>query len=175
MSGVALTTISPSSTSSRRNTPCVDGCCGPIEIVICVSSGRSTTSNCGGMLTTDDTDKLRLLQTIWLVTSQRKILAQRVSLPIVRQQNAAQIRMSVEDDAKQIKRLALVPIRGAPHAGNGRHVRVFFTQHDLQTHAMMFCSGEEMIIDFETRVFFNAAIRATDVRQKIEPAFWPGF
>src|SRR6266513_1979457 len=51
MSGVAFTTISPSSTSSSRNTPCVDGCCGPIEIVICVSSGRSTTSNCGGMFT----------------------------------------------------------------------------------------------------------------------------
>src|SRR5688572_2352907 len=48
MSGVVLTTISPSSTSSRRNTPWVDGCCGPIEIVIWVSSGRSTISNCGG-------------------------------------------------------------------------------------------------------------------------------
>src|SRR5215213_2437713 len=51
MSGVAFTTISPSSTNSRRSTPCVDGCCGPIEIVICVSSGRSTISNCGGIVT----------------------------------------------------------------------------------------------------------------------------
>src|SRR5207244_2869067 len=49
MSGVHFTTISPSSTSSRRNTPWVEGCCGPIEIVICVSSGRSTTSNWDGM------------------------------------------------------------------------------------------------------------------------------
>src|SRR5436305_3954019 len=48
MSGVHLTIISPSRTSSRRSTPCVEGCCGPIEIVICVSSGRSMTSNCGG-------------------------------------------------------------------------------------------------------------------------------
>src|ERR1043166_7190710 len=48
MSGVHLTTISPSRTSSRRSTPCVEGCCGPNEMVICVSSGRSTTSNCGG-------------------------------------------------------------------------------------------------------------------------------
>src|SRR4026208_1363142 len=110
MSGVALTTISPSSTSSRRSTPCVDGCCGPIEIVICVSSGRSTISNCGGMLATDDTDKLRLLQAVRLVASQRKIFPQRVSLPVVRQQDASQIGMAVEDDAKQIKRLAFVPI-----------------------------------------------------------------
>src|SRR6266581_5988825 len=49
MSGVHFTTISPSSTSSRRNTPWVEGCCGPIEIVICVSSGRSTISNWDGM------------------------------------------------------------------------------------------------------------------------------
>src|SRR5215210_3441678 len=54
MSGVAFTTISPSSTNSKRSTPCVDGCCGPIEIVICVSSGRSTISNCGGMVGADD-------------------------------------------------------------------------------------------------------------------------
>src|SRR5215217_6651180 len=54
ISGVAFTTISPSSTNSKRSTPCVDGCCGPIEIVICVSSGRSTISNCGGMVGADD-------------------------------------------------------------------------------------------------------------------------
>src|SRR5258708_39919021 len=51
MSGVVLTTISPSSPNSSRRTPWVEGCCGPIEIVICVSSGRSTISNCGGMFT----------------------------------------------------------------------------------------------------------------------------
>src|SRR5437763_12990174 len=48
MSGVDFTTISPSKINSRRRTPCVEGCCGPMEIVICVSSGRSMTSNCGG-------------------------------------------------------------------------------------------------------------------------------
>src|ERR1043166_7452249 len=53
MSGVHLTTISPSRTSSRRSTPCVDGCCGPNEMVICVSSGRSTTSNAGGRFVVD--------------------------------------------------------------------------------------------------------------------------
>src|SRR6266511_825900 len=53
MSGVALTTISPFSTSSSLSTPCVDGCCGPIEIVIWVSSGRSTISDCGGMFTAE--------------------------------------------------------------------------------------------------------------------------
>src|SRR5215213_4553327 len=53
MSGTHLTTISPSSTSSSRSTPWVEGCCGPNEMVICVSSGRSTTSNCGGRFVVD--------------------------------------------------------------------------------------------------------------------------
>src|SRR5690349_13234824 len=30
--GLSLTTLSPSSTTSMRKTPCADGCCGPIEI-----------------------------------------------------------------------------------------------------------------------------------------------
>src|SRR5882762_3618093 len=101
MSGVDLTTISPSSTNSRRSTPCVEGCCGPIEIVICVSSGRSTISNCGGMFTVElisfefrvssfkfqkpglfknlelETRNLKLFQRIRLVAAQRKVLTQR--------------------------------------------------------------------------------------------------
>src|SRR6267143_2296316 len=158
MSGVALTTISPSSTSSRRSTPWVDGCCGPIEIVICVSSGRSTTSNCGGMLTALlisfrfqvsgfkvphenlrlETSNLKLLQRIRLVATQRKILPQRVSLPVVRQKNPAQVRMSIKNYSKEIKRFALVPVGSAPHACNRWHVNVFFVKHDLQAQAMMF-------------------------------------
>src|ERR1051325_946283 len=122
MSGVALTTDSPSSTSSRRSTPCVEGCCGPIEIVICVSSGRSTISNCGGMVAediitflirvfrvnpwpqiyTENTDQ-HSFQTVRFVTSQWKILAQRMSLPIIRQENASQIRMAVENHAKHVE------------------------------------------------------------------------
>src|SRR5882762_10489723 len=135
MSGVDLTTISPSSTSSSRRTPWVDGCCGPIEIVICVSRGRSTISNCGGMSMVDvliglcSVDfslclfasnhrlkfmLLKLFQTVRFITSQRKILSQRMALPVVRQENAAQVRMTVKDHAEQIISLSLVPIRRSP-------------------------------------------------------------
>src|SRR5438874_281757 len=129
MSGVHFTTISPSSTSSRRNTPWVEGCCGPIEIVICVSSGRSTTSNWGGMAPISDfgfriSDSKgnsfhmavqiaiapinpqfairnpQSLKAIRLVPSQRKILSQRITLPVVRQENATQIGVAIEDYAK---------------------------------------------------------------------------
>src|SRR6185436_8546307 len=135
MSGVAFTTISPSSTNSRRSTPCVDGCCGPIEIVICVSSGRSTISNCGGIVAElinisrgCHGKKTDLLKAIRFVTPQWKIFAQCMSLPIVGQQDPSQIRMAVEDHAKQIECLALVPVCCLPNARHARHVRVFFIQ-----------------------------------------------
>src|SRR2546428_4685802 len=149
MSGVAFTTISPSRTNSSRNTPWVDGCCGPIEIVICVSNGESTTSNCGGMFTvalitqdchrgtetqrTSDKEISRrvlkfllvlsmsiffvplclwgeLFQAVGFITTQRKILAQCVPLPVVGQKNSSEIGMALEDHSKEIIRLALVPV-----------------------------------------------------------------
>src|SRR2546430_11581894 len=42
------------------------------------------------------------------------------------------IRMSVEDYPKKIVRLALVPVRGAPNSGDGRHVYVVFVEQDLE-------------------------------------------
>src|SRR6185436_7405677 len=158
MSGVAFTTISPSSTSSRRSTPCVEGCCGPIEIVICVSSGRSTTSNCGGSVaeliypfglwplvlglccskTKVQRPKTSSFQAIRLITSQRKIFPERVSLPVIRQEDASQIRMPVENHTKQIKRLTFVPIRRSPHTSDARNMSVLLVQQHLQANAMVF-------------------------------------
>src|SRR5437588_10289814 len=43
MSGIHPTTNSPSSLRSSRKTPCVEGCCGPIDSVISDSSGWSRT------------------------------------------------------------------------------------------------------------------------------------
>src|SRR5713226_3923043 len=208
MSGIALTTISPSSTSSRRSTPCVEGCCGPIEMVICVSSGRSTTSNCGGMFTAvlifsvaqtsvgvfllplplgegwgEDLSahaprppltppKGRgintLFQAVRFITAQRKILAQRMALPIIRQEYATQVRMTIEDNAKQIVCFALVPVRSTPHARYGWHVNIVFVQHNLQAQPMVLCGREQVVIDFEPRLFFRPAIKPTQVGQKVE-------
>ena len=88
---------------------------------------------------TDYTDnKSDLLQAIGFVPTQREILTQRISLPIIGEQNATQIRMAVKDHAKEIKRVALVSIRGSQNTGDTRHVSVFLVQHDLQTNAMVF-------------------------------------
>src|SRR2546423_11109719 len=72
-----------------------------------------------------------LFQAVRLVTSQRKIFSQRMSLPIVRQKNAAQIGMIVENYSKQIVSLAFVPICRAPNAGHARHVRVILVQNNF--------------------------------------------
>src|SRR6185503_13633061 len=89
-------------------------------------------------------------QAVRFITAQRKVLAQRVSLPIVRQQNTTQIRMVVENDAKQIERLAFVPVRGLPDAGHGFEVSIFLVQQDFDSHAMVLRSREEVIVHFET-------------------------
>ncbi len=60
-----------------------------------------------------------------------------MSLPIVRQEYAAQIRMIVKDNPEEIESFALVPIRSAPDACNRRHVRIIFVQQDLQAQPVM--------------------------------------
>src|SRR5579872_5901479 len=48
MTGVQSTTVSPSSCSTRRSTPCVLGCCGPMLTVI-VSLRSSGTARFSGL------------------------------------------------------------------------------------------------------------------------------
>lgn len=91
-----------------------------------------------------------------------------MTLPVIGQQDAAQIRMIVKDDAKQIKGFAFVPIGRAPNTGNGGHVRVVFVQQHLQTNAMKFRCGKQVIIDLEARFLFGSTIEAANVRQEIE-------
>ena len=54
-----------------------------------------------------------------------------MSLPIVRQQNPPQIRMTVENHAEQIVSFAFVPVCSSPYAGDGWHVNVFLVQQNL--------------------------------------------
>jgi hypothetical protein len=48
--------------------------------------------------------------------------------PIVRQHDAAQVRMIAEAHAEQVENLALVPVSGAPYVGDGVDLRVFSAQ-----------------------------------------------
>src|SRR5580700_11036918 len=117
MIGSALTTISPFNSRITRNTPCVDGCCGPMfRTIVCASPvGVSTVVVIGHAALF-----AKLLRGTSSVPLGRIVLAQRVPFPIVRHQDAPQIRMSLKADAEQVVTLALVPIGRRPHASNRR-------------------------------------------------------
>src|SRR2546425_1023682 len=74
----------------------------------------------------------KLFQTVRLVPAQRKIFPQSVTLPIVRQEYAPQIRMTVKNYAEQIVCFSFVPIGSAPNSCHGWHVRVVLVQQNLE-------------------------------------------
>src|ERR671931_416164 len=107
MTGRHWTTTSPSSTSSSRSTPCVDGCCGPM---LTVNSSRcSLRVSVAAIHVSGDGEVDRL-------GAERLGPAQRVALPVVGQHDAAQVRVTVEADPEQVEHLALVPV-GAGDSG----------------------------------------------------------
>src|SRR5271166_1174090 len=108
---MAVTTFSPSNSSSTRSTPCVDGCCGPMfrTIVLVVPIAVSTVvigynPRFGFELT---------------LSFHRKITAQRRSFEAVRQKNTSQIRMPFKTNAEEIKNLALQPVGARPNRNQG--------------------------------------------------------
>src|SRR5256885_3291042 len=120
MSASASRTISPSSLSRTRSTPCVLGWCGPM-----LSSIHSVSGSCSGpygswatsLLTTDG---VGLQPFEFLITENHRlakrdvVLAQRKPLPGLRHEDAAQVRVAIEPDAQQVPGLAFVPVRGGP-------------------------------------------------------------
>src|SRR5437773_10622080 len=97
MTGRQWTTTSPSRTSSSRNTPCVDGCWGPMLTV---------SSSCGSACAIDlpSNGEVHRLATEWLGPPQR------VTDPLVGHHDARQVRMADELDPEQVEDLALVPV-----------------------------------------------------------------
>src|ERR1044071_8095681 len=116
MMGSTSTTISPSRSSVRRRTPCVDGCCGPmLRVMSCVCGAdpsgivglaKSTRlmlpaplflGLVGDILAVAHPDKLlRLLV----------VLPHRIPGPVLGQEHAAQVRVAFELDAVHVEHLA---------------------------------------------------------------------
>src|SRR6185369_12616665 len=99
-------TISPSSISLSRNTPCVLGCCGPMLMSIISVRNISILS--------------AELHVIPVVPPGRIFLPQRVPLPFIGEQDAAQVRMTLEGDAQEIEGLPFVPVSRAPDVYDAR-------------------------------------------------------
>ena len=100
MSGMMRTMVSPSISSSRRSTPCVDGCCGPMFRTIVWSCDGSSTG-VGFMCAISDT-----LDGI--------VLAERMAFPVFRHHDARQVGMAIEANAEQVEDLALEEVRARP-------------------------------------------------------------
>src|ERR1035441_9348541 len=84
MSGWHLTMVSPSNSSSRRSTPCVEGCCGPMfrDRLRGFAPEASTAADSGmGVATVS----LTFVPASNPIARYAVILAQRVPFPIVRQ------------------------------------------------------------------------------------------
>src|SRR5919198_6038832 len=97
MTGLQLTTSSPSSSSSSRSTPCVEGCWGPMLMW----------SVCGRVSSAIDLARHREIDRL---DHGRLISPQRVALPIVWQHDPGQLRMADEAHPVQVPDLALVPV-----------------------------------------------------------------
>src|SRR5579862_7864550 len=76
-------TFSPSSFRITRSTPCVEGCCGPMLRTSSVES-RKVVSGIRELLAAFDAQVL--LYPFVILPQNRIILAQRISLPLLRQQ-----------------------------------------------------------------------------------------
>src|SRR5271170_5335815 len=135
------TTRSPSSFNFTRNTPCVEGCCGPIFKII--SSAPSTvvltfvSSVVRGSLICllAALDAQVLANPIGVLLQNVVILAQWISLPFIGHQDAGQLRMAFEDHSKHVVAFALEPVCGGPdfaHAGHG----FVFAGVSFQPHAL---------------------------------------
>src|SRR6266567_4013678 len=115
MTGRHLTTTSPSSVNSRRSTPCVDGCWGPMLIV---SSSRGSAAS---VVVAIDLSRYRKVDRL---RAERLCSPQRVALPVVGQHDAAQLRVALEFDAEQVVQLAFEPVRAGYQRGDARRFAI---------------------------------------------------
>src|SRR5580658_3294088 len=130
------TTRSPSSFSFTRSTPCVDGCCGPILRMI--SSAPSTVALTPSPNFDRSSVRVSLIvrisgallaalnpqgfpHPVRILLQNVVLLPQRIALPLVRQQDALQIRMPLEDDPEHVVAFALEPVCHGPNFAHARH------------------------------------------------------
>src|SRR5438045_9607332 len=88
-------------------------------------------------------------------------------IPVVRHEQAAQVRMAEKAHAKKIKDLALEKISAAPHAGHRFHAGISTRQQHFQPHPLFAAVRKQVIDDFETR-FLRITVNTRNVGKKNE-------
>src|SRR3989304_3019852 len=111
---------SPSRITRSRNTPCVDGCCGPMLTTNgSVLIGTELASPEAGVFLRE-----ALEAGAEAARERAEVLAQRVAGKAVPEEQPLQARVSLEPDAQQVVRLALLQVGAVPNRNDGRHDRV---------------------------------------------------
>src|SRR4051812_44189726 len=146
MIGLTSRTTSPSSVVSRRSTPCVAGWCGPM-LSVNSSSWRSPSSSASvpetgwspirsivteasrsryGTLSGSSVIPARVLVLVegeqHGLAAHREVAPLRVAGVVLRQQDAAHVRVAVEDDPEHVVDLALLVVRCREEVDHGGQV-----------------------------------------------------
>src|SRR5579884_3139658 len=175
MSGTALTMVSPSSVRMMRSVVCVAGCCGPkfrVQRASRSASSGSLSSSSRGIVHslvpgpwslvpgqqrpgTRDQGPGTLLafrprdhrEVMSLASAaQGGLLAQREGGNLWRHQEAAQVRMAIEDDAVHVIDFAFQPVGAAPKRKRRRNGQVRLIQIRLDDHPLA-GGGVEQTVD----------------------------
>src|SRR5260370_21236808 len=126
-------TFSPSSLRMTRSTPCVEGCCGPMLRTNSVES-RKVESGIPRSLAAFDSQIF--LHPALVLLENSVVFAQRITLPLVRQQDAPHVRVPRKFDSEHIVDFALQPVRGQVDAH--RRLRLIPVGNiDLDAHAFV--------------------------------------
>src|SRR5262249_57898761 len=100
MIGFARSTVSPSSSSTTRSTPCVEGCCGPMfSVMVSVRTIFHLLRRELLEIRIGHAAVRRVVGERDLLVTERRILAQRPAFPGLGQQDPRQIGMALDHDA----------------------------------------------------------------------------
>src|SRR6185503_15194395 len=149
MSGRAERMVSPSSSSSRRSTPCVEGCCGPMFSVMRRARVSTSGDSAGGPAVTVTPGMSPSLMRSNSGTRYRIVLAQRMPFPILRQHDASELGMIAEADPKQVEHLALVPVGPAPDRCHGIDLWMVTRHPAFQPHPLVALQRVQVIDHLE--------------------------
>src|SRR5579863_1281404 len=164
MCGSALVMISPSISSTRRSTPCAAGCCGPKFMVkfwisgilgsllerlvvtrVVADHARYQVSRLDAHRLVDDA-LLLLVVTHLHVAGQREVLAERMADEAIVGEDAAQVRIAIEQDAEEVEGLPLEPRGGRPETGQRHHHRRLMPgAEDPEAQPLVAAHGQEVV------------------------------
>src|SRR4249920_790813 len=176
--GSAFWMTSPSISSTRRSTPCAAGCCGPkfivkLRISFIASLLLGLERRVVAVVVADDfryqralLDRDRLVHhallgsviTHFNVADQREVLAERMADESVVGEDAAKIRVTGEENAEQVERLALEPVGARPDVDQRIDDGIFGVDAaGTQPQTLIVCDRQQVVGDRETRAVVRHA------------------